>query len=212
MAKVQPKILREYGPFDGVEQVGGVTFDGERVWAAVGSRLQSFDPVTGETGQALPVTADAGTAYDGKHLYQLTGEVIQKVDAKTGKVMGSIPAPGKGKDSGMAWAEGCLWVGQYRERKIVCIDPNDGKVLRSIESDRFVTGVSWVDGELWHATWEEEQSELRRIEPQTGEVLERLEMPKSTIISGLESDGKDSFFCGGGTSGKVRRVKRPRRN
>jgi glutamine cyclotransferase len=104
-----------------------------------------------------------------------------------------------------------LWVGQYRDRKIVCIDPSDGKVLRSIDSDRFVTGVSWVDGELWHGTWEEEQSELRRVEPQTGEVLERLEMPKSTISSGLESDGKDSFFCGGGNSGKVRRVKRPQR-
>ena len=191
--------------------MGGVTFDGERVWAAVGSRLQSFDPSSGELGQALPVPADAGTAFDGQHLYQLTGQEIKKVDAKTGKLIASIPAPGKGMDSGMAWAEGCLWVGQYRERKIVCIDPSDGKVLRTIESDRFVTGVSWVDGELWHATWEEEQSELRRIEPQTGEVLERLEMPKSTIISGLESDGKDSFFCGGGNSGKVRRVRRPAR-
>jgi glutamine cyclotransferase len=206
------EIVREYGPFPEITNVAGVTFDGERVWAAVGTHIQSFDPVTGETGASLPVKADAGTAFDGKHLYQLTGEVIQKVDAKSGKVVGTIPAPGKGKDSGMAWAEGNLWVGQYRARQIVCIDPRDGKVLRTIESDRFVTGVSWVDGELWHGTWEEEQSELRRLQPETGEVLERLEMPKDTIISGLESDGKDSFFCGGGTSGKVRRVKRPKRS
>jgi glutamine cyclotransferase len=208
----QAEIVREYGPFPEASNVAGVTFDGERVWAAVGTHIQSFDPVTGETGASLPVKADAGTAFDGKHLYQLTGEVIQKVDAKTGEVLGTIPAPGKGKDSGMAWAEGNLWVGQYRARQIVCIDPRDGKVLRTIESDRFVTGVSWVDGELWHGTWEEEQSELRRLQPETGEVLERLEMPPDTIISGLESDGKDSFFCGGGTSGKVRRVKRPKRN
>jgi glutamine cyclotransferase len=210
-AVAKAEIIREYGPFPEVTNVAGVTFDGQRVWAAVGSRIQSFDPNSGEPAQSLPVAADAGTAYDGKHLYQLTGETIQKVDVKTGKVLATIPAPGKGKDSGMAWAEGCLWVGQYRDRKIVCIDPSDGKVLRSIESDRFVTGVSWVDGELWHGTWEEEQSELRRIEPETGEVLERLEMPKNTIISGLESDGKDSFFCGGGNSGKVRRVRRPPR-
>jgi glutamine cyclotransferase len=205
------EILREYGPFPEAHNVAGVTFDGERVWAAVGARIQSFDPQSGEAGRSVPVTADAGTAFDGKHLYQLTGEVIQKVDAKTGKLVGTIPAPGKGKDSGMAWAEGNLWVGQYRARQIVCIDPRDGKVLRTIESDRFVTGVSWVDGELWHGTWEEEQSELRRLQPETGEVLERLEMPKDSMISGLESDGKDSFFCGGGTSGKVRRVKRPKR-
>jgi glutamine cyclotransferase len=211
-AAAKAEIIREYGPFPEVTNVAGVTFDGERVWAAVGSRIQSFDPNSGETAHSVPVAADAGTAFDGRHLYQLTGEVIQKVDIKSGKVLGTIPAPGKGKDSGMAWAEGCLWVGQYRDRKIVCIDPSDGKVLRSIESDRFVTGVSWVDGELWHGTWEEEQSELRRVEPATGEVLERLEMPKSTIISGLESDGKDSFFCGGGNSGKVRRVKRPKRH
>jgi outer membrane protein assembly factor BamB len=205
------EIVREYGPLPEVSNIGGVTFDGERVWAAVGSRLQSFDPESGEVGPSLPVMADAGTAFDGKHVYQLTGELIQKVDAKTGKLLGSIPAPGRGKDSGLAWAEGHLWVGQYRERKIVCIDPSDGKIVRSIESDRFVTGVSWVEGELWHGTWEAEQSELRRVEPETGEVLDRLEMPKNTMISGLESDGRDTFFCGGGNSGKVRRVRRPRR-
>jgi len=30
-------------------------------------------------------------------------------------------------------------------------------------------------------------------------------------VSGLESDGADRFFCGGGSSGKVRVVRRPRR-
>lgn len=205
------EIVREYGPFPDVTKVGGVAFDGERVWAAAGSHLQSFDPGSGEPGVRFPIAADAGTAFDGKHLYQLAGEVIQKLDAKSGDLLGTIPAPGKGKDSGMAWAEGCLWVGQYRDRKILCIDPSDGKVLRSIESDQFVTGVTWVDGELWHATWENEHSELRRVEPETGAVLERLEMPQDKLVSGLESDGKDGFFCGGGSSGKVRRVRRPRR-
>jgi outer membrane protein assembly factor BamB len=159
----------------------------------------------------LPVAADAGTAFDGRHFYQITGEVIQKIDSKSGEVLGSIPAPGKGRDSGLAWAEGKLWVGQYRDRKIHCIDPKNGQILKTIESDRFVTGVSWVDGELWHGTMEDAKSELRRVEPETGEVLERLEMPAGVIVSGLESDGKDTFFCGGGNSGKVRAVRRPRR-
>jgi glutamine cyclotransferase len=102
-------------------------------------------------------------------------------------------------------------VGQYRDRKIHQVDPETGAVLRTIESNRFVTGVSWVDGELWHATWEGDESELRRIDPRTGEVLEALEMPAGATISGLESDGGDHFFCGGGSSGKVRAVRRPRR-
>ena len=100
-------------------------------------------------------------------------------------------------------------MGQYRERKIHQIDPDTGKILRTIESNRFVTGVSWVDGELWHATWEGDESDLRRIDPQSGEVLEALEMPPGVKVSGLESNGSDAFFCGGGNSGKLRVVRRP---
>jgi len=205
------QITREYGPFPDAEQVHGVTFDGERTWFAAGTHLQAFDPSTGEPVSRLAVEADAGTAFDGRHLYQLTGHTIQKLDAKTGKVLATIPSPGQGCDSGLAYAEGALWVGQYRERKIHAIDPETGDILKTIESDRFVTGVTWVDGELWHGTWEDDTSELRRVEPSTGAVLERLEMPAGTGVSGLESDGRDTFFCGGGKSGKVRAVRRPRR-
>jgi glutamine cyclotransferase len=101
-------------------------------------------------------------------------------------------------------------VGQYRDRKIHQVDPDSGAILRTIQSNRFVTGVTWVDGELWHATWEGDESELRHIDPQTGEVLESLEMPKGVGVSGLESDGRDKFFCGGGKSGRIRAVRRPR--
>jgi glutamine cyclotransferase len=102
-------------------------------------------------------------------------------------------------------------VGQYRDRKIHQIDPQTGAILRTIESNRFVTGVTWIDGELWHGTWEGDESDLRRVDPRTGEVLERLEMPPGVAVSGLESDGGDQFFCGGGRSGKVRTVRRPKR-
>lgn len=204
------EIVREYGPFADVDNVHGVTFDGEHAWFAAGDRLQAFDPASGQSGRVIPVAADAGTAFDGRHFYQITGEVIQKVDAQSGKLVGTIPSPGKGRDSGLAWAEGTLWVGQYRDRKIFAIDPDSGEVKKTIESDRFVTGVTWVDGELWHGTLENDRSELRRVEPTTSAVLERLEMPPDTIISGLESDGRDTFFCGGGKSGKVRAVRRPR--
>jgi glutamine cyclotransferase len=204
------EIVREYGPFDGADKVGGVTHDGQRVWAASGGRLIAFDPESGERTRRLDCAADAGTAFDGKHLYQITEQRIDKIDPATGDIVTSIPAPGHGNDSGLTWAEGSLWVGQYRDRKIHQIDPATGAVLRTIESNRFVTGVTWVDGELWHATWEGDESELRHIDPQSGAVIERLEMPRGVGISGLESDGGDLFYCGGGGSGKVRAVRRPK--
>jgi glutamine cyclotransferase len=161
--------------------------------------------------RSIDVAAHAGMAFDGRHLFQLAEDRIQKIDPKTGRVLATIPAPGGGGDSGLAWAEGTLWVGQYRERKIHQIDPDTGAILRTIESNRFVTGVTWVDGELWHGTWEGDESDLRQIDPRTGEVLQRLEMPPGVGVSGLESDGGDQFFCGGGRGGKVRAVRRPKR-
>ena len=204
------EIVREYGPFPGADKIAGVTHDGHHVWAATGSRLLAFDPQSGEPAQTLECACDAGTAFDGRHLYQIAEARIDKIDPATGEVVASIPAPGNGGDSGLAWAEGSLWVGEYRQRRIHQIDPATGAVRRTIESNRFVTGVTWVDGELWHGTWEGDQSELRRIDPDDGAVVERLEMPSGVGISGLESDGNDLFYCGGGTSGKVRAVRRPR--
>ena len=205
------EIVREYGPFPGVENIGGVTHDGHDVWAATGASLVAFDPETGKTTRAIDCACHAGTAFDGTYLYQIAEERIDQIDPGTGKVMKSIPAPGHGGDSGLTWAEGSLWVGQYRDRKIHQIDPVTGAVKRTIESNRFVTGVTWVDGELWHGTWEGDESDIRRIDPQSGAVLDRLEMPNGTAVSGLESDGADLFYCGGGASGKVRAVRRPKR-
>jgi glutamine cyclotransferase len=215
MIRSAAEILGEFGPFPGVDQVHGVTFDGRHVWFASGEKLNAFDPASGKTVRSIDVAGHAGTAFDGRHLFQLAEDRIQKIDPKTGRVLATIPAPGRGPGggggSGLAWAEGTLWVGQYRDRKIHQIDPQTGAILRTIESNRFVTGVTWIDGELWHGTQEGDESDLRRVDPRTGEVLERLEMPPGVGVSGLESDGGDQFFCGGGTSGKVRAVRRPRR-
>lgn len=206
----QAEIVREYGPFEGTERIHGVTHDGHQVWAATGARLLAIDTDSGQPTRSLPCPSDAGTAFDGTYLYQIAEARIDKIDPASGKVLASIPAPGHGGDSGLTWAEGSLWAGQYRDRKIHQIDPKTGKVLRTIESNRFVTGVTWVDGELWHGTWEGDESELRRINPDNGAVLERLAMPAGTNVSGLESDGAGLFYCGGGGSGKIRAVRRPK--
>jgi glutamine cyclotransferase len=212
MKRSAAKIVREYGPFAGVDRVNGVTYDGQHVWFAAGDRLHALDPESGQTVRSIEVASHAGTAFDGQHLFQIAEDRIHKIDPKTGRILATIPAPGGGGDSGMAWAEGSLWVGQHRARKIHQIDPETGAILRTIESNRVVTGVTWVDGELWHGTWEGDESDVRRIDPQTGEVKERLEMPPGTGVSGLESDGGERFFCGGGGSGKVRAVRRPKRS
>ena len=211
MRQSTAEIIREYGPFPRANNVAGVTYDGQSVWFAAGDSVRAFDPATGEELRAIDVPAHAGTAFDGEFLYQIAEARIQKIDPETGRVVSTIPAPGGGGDSGLAWAEGTLWVGEYRARKIHQIDPRTGAILRTIESNRFVTGVTWVEGELWHGTWEGDESELRRVDARTGAVLESLTLPAGAGISGLESDGKDRFYCGGGKSGTVRAVRRPRK-
>jgi len=210
MKPAQAEVIRVYGPFAGVKNVGGVSYDGERVWLAAGDQLKAIDPASGDTVRTIDVAAHAGTAFDGRHLYQIAAGFIRKIDPHTGDVLATIPAPAGGDDSGLAWAEGSLWVGDHHGRRIHRIDPDTGDVLHSIESNRFVTGVTWVDGELWHATWEGDESELRHVDARTGEVIERLAMPAGVFVSGLESDGGDRFYCGGGGSGKVRAVRRPK--
>src|SRR4051794_23037555 len=108
MNKSAAEILREYGPFTGVDNVAGVTFDGEHVWFASGDKLNAIDPESGKVVRSIDVAAHAGTAFDGENLYQIAESRIQKVDPKTGRVLATIPAPGGGSDSGLAWAEGTL--------------------------------------------------------------------------------------------------------
>jgi PQQ-like domain len=209
MKRTAANIVREYGPFPDIASIHGVTYDGSNIWIATGDTLNAIDPTSGITVRALNVPAHAGTAFDGRYLFQISGDRIQKVDPNTGDIIASVPTP-EGGASGMAWAEGSLWVGQHRSRKIHQVDPESGAILHTIESNRFVTGVTWVGDELWHGTWEADRSELRRIDPKSGEVLEQIDMPPGISVSGLESNGGDTFFCGGGGSGKVRAVRRPR--
>jgi glutamine cyclotransferase len=205
------EIVREYGPYPGASHVGGVSFDGQLVWFAGGAHLQAFEPADGKMARTLDVACDAGTAFDGKHLYQIADKRIVKIDPASGAIVSTIPAPGGGRDSGLTWAEGTLWVGQYRDRKIHQIDPGTGAILRTVESNRFVTGVTWVDGELWHGTWEGGEAEIRHVDPESGGVVARLAMPDGAEVSGLESDRGDLFYVGGGASGRIRAVRRPRR-
>ncbi|WP_275099422.1 PQQ-binding-like beta-propeller repeat protein [Sedimenticola hydrogenitrophicus] len=205
MKQTTANIIDEYGPFSGVDAVHGVSYDGQKIWFASGDKLHTIDPASGKQVASIDVTANAGTAYDGQYLYQIADDHIQKIDPNSGEVLSSIPTPESGS-SGLAWAEGSLWVGQYQNRKIHQIDPQTGALISNIESNRFVTGVTWLDGNLWHGTWEGDESELRRVNSQTGEVLESLKMPPTIGVSGLESNGKDRFYCGGGNCGKVRVV------
>jgi len=207
--EIEVEVEREYGPFAEDGRVHGVTFDGVEVWFASGDKLQALDPQSGELTRSLEVPCDAGTAFDGQHFYQLDKGRIRKIDPRSGRVISTIPAPELPGASGMAWAEGSLWVGQFADRKILELDPATGKVLSEVVSNRFVTGVSFCDGELWHATQEDERSELRRVDRKTSEVLEQLDLPEGVVVSGLEADGQGRFFCGGGKSGKLRVVKRP---
>lgn len=210
-ARTSPaEILREYGPFPVLPHVHGLTWDGRLVWAAGGDRLHALDPATGELVRAIDVPCQAGTAFDGAYLYQIDGDRIQKIEPHTGHVLGSIPTPGP-SCAGLTWAEGALWVGRYSDREIVKIDPETGRVRQTIATDRFVTGVTWAEGELWHGVSEGDEQGLRQVDPRSGEVLARVALPAGMMVSGLEYGGGDVFYAGGGRSGRVRAIRRPRR-
>jgi streptogramin lyase len=208
MKQFKANIIREYGPFPDAARIHGVSHDGRQVWFATDGAMMAFDPRSGAATRTLRIPADAGTAFDGRHLYQIAGAHIQKIDPQTGQIVSTIAAPMGAGNSGLAWADGMLWVGRYEDRKIHQIDPDTGAVLHTLASNRYVTGVTWADGELWHGTWEDGASELRQIATDTGEVLAAIEMPGETGVSGLESDGNGTFYCGGGASGLVRAVRR----
>jgi hypothetical protein len=201
------EVVREYGPFPAAPEVHGVTFDGSLVWLAIGHALIGVAPDSGEIARSIDVPARAGSAFDGHFLYQLAGEVIQKIEHKSGRVVATVKAP-EGSLSGMAWADGYLWIGEYSAGKVHQVDPSSGEIVRSLKSDRFVTGVTWVQGELWHGSADDAASELREIDPDSGSVRRRIALPQGKFVSGLESNGDDLFFCGGGASGKLRVVRR----
>jgi hypothetical protein len=205
--KHRAQILKEVVPVAG-RKVHGVTFDGKLVWYASDDEMIGFDPAEERVSKRLPVAADAGTAWDGEHLYQLAADQIQVVDPATGRLLRTIPAPGKGRDSGLAFADGFLWVGQYRDKKIHKIDAKTGEVVKTLTSDRFVTGVTCVDGALWHGVSDDDgPSELRKLAVD-GSVEEVIAFDDASIhVAGVESDGKGSFWCGG-ENGKLRLVRR----
>jgi len=208
MHRTEAEILGELGPFPDFGQVNGVCFDGRRIWVASGDRLNAIDPDGGAVLRSLETPAHAGTTFDGQHLYQIFDSRIHKIDPETGEVLASIPTPDDAGGAGLAWAEGSLWLGQYQAHKIHQLDPETGRVLRTLSSDRFVTGVTWMDGQLWHGAREGDDCELRQLEPETGEVLHQIPLPPGEIVSGLGNDGA-RFFCGDPKRRSLRVVKRP---
>ncbi|MGZ3424778.1 MAG: glutamine cyclotransferase, partial [Polyangiales bacterium] len=177
------EIVREFQPID-EGRIHGVTFDGKLVWFARDNELVAFDPDGAKVIHRFSIPeADAGTAFDGEHLYQLAHGQILVIRPSDGRVVRSFAAPGKGGDSGMAWADGYLWIGQFRDSKIHKVDAKTGEVVKTLSSDRMVTGVSCVEGALWHgASYDGKPTELRRLAAD-GSVQEILEVP-AEIVSG----------------------------
>ncbi|MFZ6183754.1 glutamine cyclotransferase [Nannocystis pusilla] len=200
------EVAREYVP-DGEGQIHGVTFDGKSVWFARDDEVVAFDPLSGDIVRRIAVPgADAGTAWDGEHLYQLAKGEILVIDPSDGQIVRRLPAPGKGEDSGMAWADGYLWVGQCYGARIHKVDAATGEVVKTLTSDRFVTGVTCIDGQLWHgAAGDDRPAELRRLAAD-GTPEEVLSVPVA-MIAGVEAAGDGSFWCAG-ERGKLRLVRR----
>ena len=176
MKRTAATIVREYGPFPGVARVNGVSYDGAHVWIATGDTLNAIRSGERQDGaqarrrracgnrlrRPAPLPDRRRPHPDGRPRDRPRDR--DHPDARRRRLGNGVG----GRDA----------VGRATSRrKIHQVDPETGAILRTLESNRFVTGVTWVDGELWHATWEGDESELRRIDPQSGEVLTQLDMP-----------------------------------
>jgi len=216
------EIVKEI-PVHVAEAIHGVTFDGKSVWfAADGGDLVAIDPATGkEIVRRTSVGCRAGVTFDGTHLWAICGREIQKIDPTSNQVLASVSLPAGAEVSGMAWAEGALYVGDYAAKKILKIDPKTGEVLRTIKLDRMVTGVTWADGELWHGSWPQDGATggLHAVDPETGKERLHLRLPEPQGVSGIEYDAEHGlFWCGqhdaapaGATGKRLRAVRKPRR-
>jgi hypothetical protein len=203
------EVVRELRPLD-EGRIHGVTFDGSLVWFARDGELVAFDPQAERVVHRFAIPdANAGTAFDGEHLYQVARDDILVIRPSDGHVVRKLRGPRGGMLSGLAWADGHLWVGQIgdsKNHKIHKIDASTGEVVKSLSSDRFVTGVSCLDGVLWHATsYDGKPSELRRL-ASDGTVEEVLTVPVDGI-SGMERTRDDAFWCAG-EKGRLRLVRR----
>jgi len=195
-SKRSAEILAEFRP-DGDAQIHGVTLDGTLVWFARTDEILAFDPETATVVRRLSIPgAYAGTAFDGEHLYQLARGEVLVIRPADGRIVRRFPSPAPGNDSGMAWADGHLWIGHYGGAQILKVDAETGDVVKTLRSDRFVTGVSWVDGALFHGvSGDGMPCEIRRV-ASDGTVEETIEVPVPSI-SGMEGAGDGTFWCGG---------------
>lgn len=200
------QIERELRPF-AEGDVHGVTFDGALVWFARNDELVALDPNSEQVVRRLPLPgADAGTAFDGEHLYQIAGFDILVVRPSDGRVLRTLRSPTKAHPSGLAYADGHLFIGEYRELRIHKVDAETGELVKTLKSDRFVTGVTCVDGALWHGVSGGGQPpELRRLAAD-GTIEETLRVDVEHV-SGVEATGDGAFWCGG-ERGTLRRVRR----
>ena len=211
MKRSAAEIVREYGPFPGVDRVNGVTYDGQHVWFASGDKLNAFDPASGKTAaldrrrracrngvrRPAPVPDRRGPHPEDRSedrpraRHDPGARRRRRLRARLGRrhaVGGAVSRP---EDPS----------GRSRDRR----DPSHHRV----QPLRHRGHLGRRRALARHLGSRRERAAARRS--RTGEVLEQLEMPPGVGVSGLESDGGDRFFCGGGSSGKVRAVRRPTR-
>ena len=212
MRRAAAEILQEYGPFPGVTKVGGVTFDGKRVWFASGDKLNALDPESGKIERSIDIAAHAGTAFDGRYLFQIAEARIQKIDPSTGKIMGSIPAPGAGGGLRAGVGRGDALGRTIPGAEDSSDRSRDGSHsahdrLQPLRHGRIVGGRRAM---AWHARRGRERAAASRSDDRKGARTAGYAVGHRCV--GLESDGIDRFYCGGAKSAVVRAVRRPRRH
>ena len=209
--RVRPRSCANTAPSPAPTSVHGVTHDGQRVWAATGARLIAFDPESGEPTRTLDRACDAGTAFDGTYLYQIAERASTRSIPPPARCWRRSRRPATAYDSGLTWAEGSLWVGQYRDRKIHQIDP--------------ATGASHAHHRVQPLRHRRDLGRRRAVARHLGRRRERDpphrpgerrraraagDAAAASASAGSSPTGPISSIAAAATSGKVRAVRRPK--
>lgn len=97
------------------------------------------------------------------------------------------------------WRQGDAGIGAQEERAgeaavggAVIAERSRVRVVRELPHDpeAFTQGLLWWHGALWESTGQYGQSEVRKVDPETGEVLDRVRLPPELFGEGLARVGR----------------------
>ena len=139
------------------ENASGITVGGGFFWTASNAPTTARYPRPGDTRTSA----------------------ILKCDVETGRVVKRFPTPDGGGIHGLEWVDGLLWITAFRPKAMTLVDPDEGRVPRTVEvpHDR-PHGLAWDSDGMWMAHTGLKLIVKYHDHAETGEELDRIQYPE----------------------------------